>query len=181
MEDRDAVSLLVEQHREIADQFRRTLDATGERRRQAFDRLRRLIAAHETAEEVLVHPRIRWKDSAGDVRARARTEEEAEIKAALAELEQVDVESPEFIEKLEALRATALAHNGAEEIDEFPVLSSALDDAQLRRLRRGIAIVERIAPTHPHPGMTLGGENVLAGGIVAVVDRMRDALSRDSD
>lgn len=177
MSDRDAVSLLVDQHRQIADLFRRTLDSNGARRRRNFVRLRKLISVHETAEEMLIHPRLRWVDQEGDILARARTEEEEQLKTALADLDKLDGDDPEFTRRLEALRALVLAHNGAEETDEFPVLHRALDAKQRRRLRRRIATVEKIAPTRPHPGLTLGGENVLGGGLAMVVDRTRDGLA----
>jgi hemerythrin superfamily protein len=176
--DHDAVPLLVEQHRQIADLFRRTLDATGVERQRLFVRLRRLIAAHETAEEVLVHPRLRWVEQSGDLQAKTRTEEETDVKDQLVALEKLDVESAEFGEGLTRLQAVALAHNSAEETEEFPLLSASLDETQQKRLRRRIVIVEKLAPTRPHPGLVLGGENVLAGGMTAMVDRMRDLLSR---
>ena len=175
---REAVPLLLDQHRQMADLFRRTLDATGAERRREFTRLRRLIAAHETAEEVLIHPRMRWITSAGDVQARARIEEETEIKSRLVELEGMDVDSDEFTNGLAEVRAATLAHNDAEELEEFPVLADGLDDGQRARLRRGLALVETVAPTRPHPGLALAGENVLAGGMASMVDRVRDLLSR---
>jgi hemerythrin superfamily protein len=136
------------------------------------------VAAHETAEEDLVHPRMRWIEEAGDRLAQDRVEEEIHLKAELTELEKMDVQSPEFEAGLEQARAESLAHNSAEETQEFPLLRTDLDDAQRLRLRRGVEVVETIAPTRPHAGLALGGENVLAGGLVAVVDRVRDMLSR---
>lgn len=176
----DVVDMLTDQHHRIADLFRRTLDATGDERRAAFIDLRRLVAAHETAEEVLVHPRMRWIEEAGDQLAQDRVAEEVHLKAELRELEKMDVESPEFAAGLEQARAESLAHNSAEETSEFPLLRTDLDEAQLVRLRRGVQVVESIAPSRPHPGLALGGENVLAGGFVAVADRVRDLLSRSA-
>jgi hemerythrin superfamily protein len=175
--EREAVPLLLDQHRQMADLFRRTLDATGPDRRREFTRLRRLIAAHETAEEVLVHPRMRWITTSGDVQARARLEEETEIKSRFRELERMDVDSDEFATGLAEVRAATLAHNDAEEIEEFPALAEELDDRQRARLRRGLALVEAVAPTRPHPGLALAGEHVLAGGMTAMVDRVRDLLA----
>jgi hemerythrin superfamily protein len=175
----DVVDMLTEQHHRIADLFRQTLETTGAERRAAFVELRRLIAAHETAEEVLVHPRMRWIEQAGDQVAQDRLAEEIHLKAELAELEKMDVESAEFAAGLELARTDSLAHNGAEETHEFPLLVKNLDDTQRARLRRGVQVVESMAPTRPHPGLALGGENVLAGGMVAVADRVRDMLSRN--
>jgi hemerythrin superfamily protein len=177
-QQQEAVPLLLDQHRQMADLFRRTLDATGAERRREFTRLRRLVAAHETAEEVLVHPRMRWITSGGDVQARTRLEEETEIKRRLADLEGMDVDSDEFSSGLDEVRAATLAHNGAEEVEEFPALVTGLDEGQRARLRRGLALVEAVAPTRPHPSLALGGENLLAGGMTAMVDRARDLFTR---
>jgi hypothetical protein len=92
----------------------------------------------------------------------------------------MDVESPEFEAGLQQARAESLAHNSAEETDEFPLLRANLDDAQRVRLRRGVEVVESMAPSRPHPGLALGGENVLAGGVVAIADRVRDMISRSA-
>jgi hypothetical protein len=35
-----------------------------------------------------------------------------------------------------------------------------------------------VAPRRPHPGLALGAENILAGGAVAIVDRIRDLIAR---
>lgn len=178
--DADVIDMLTDQHHRIADLFRRTLDATGDDRRSAFVELRRLIAAHETAEEVLVHSRMRWVEQDGDQLAQSRLAEEVHLKAELAELEKIDVASAQFEAGLEQARAESLAHNSAEETDEFPLLRAHLDETQRVRLRRAVQLVESIAPSRPHPGLALGGENVLAGGLVAMVDRVRDLISRDA-
>jgi hemerythrin superfamily protein len=170
--------VLVDQHHRIDDLFRRALDAQGDERRRAFIALRRLIAVHETAEEVLVHPRIRWVDRDGDVQARARIEEETAIKSRLVELEDLEPDSTEFADGLTQLRAIAMTHNRAEETEEFPALARGLNDSQQKHLSRRLAVVERMAPTRPHPGLALGGENILAGGFAAIVDRVHDLLAR---
>lgn len=179
MVSEEPVALLVEQHQHIDDLFRRTLDATGETRQHCFVELRRMIAAHETAEEMLVHPRLRWVAHDGDALAKHRLNEETRLKEELAELEKLDVSSTEFGERLQAARAMSMAHNGAEETEEFPVLEKELDENQRHRLRRRITMVEKLAPTRPHPGLELGGENVLGGGIVAMVDHARDLFAKD--
>lgn len=53
----DVVDFLTEQHQRIKALFNETLLAAGAERGEAFVRLRRLLAVHETAEEEIVHPR----------------------------------------------------------------------------------------------------------------------------
>ena len=60
--DDDVVALLMRQHGDIRNLFDEVEAATGEERRDAFRRLVRLLAAHETAEEEVVHPFARmWR------------------------------------------------------------------------------------------------------------------------
>jgi hypothetical protein len=94
-------------------------------------------------------------------------------------LEDEDVDSTAFEDGLTQLRAVSMAHNGMEERHEFTRLTASLDQAQRRRLQRRITVVERLAPTRPHPGLELGGENVLGGGFAAITDRVRDLFARD--
>lgn len=54
--DTDLVALLVRQHGDIRNLFDEVEASTGEARRDAFRRLVRLLAVHETAEEEVVHP-----------------------------------------------------------------------------------------------------------------------------
>ena len=54
----DVVEFLKNQHNVIKDMFDEVLHASGTgAREKAFLELRRLLAVHETAEEMVVHPR----------------------------------------------------------------------------------------------------------------------------
>lgn len=57
--DDDVVSLLMRQHGDIRNLFDEVERSKGEERRDAFRRLVRLLAVHETAEEEVVHPFVR--------------------------------------------------------------------------------------------------------------------------
>jgi hemerythrin superfamily protein len=56
MPEADAVELLMDQHEQIRGLLQEVDKAKGDRRVEAFGRLRRLLAVHETAEEEIVHP-----------------------------------------------------------------------------------------------------------------------------
>jgi len=65
----DVVTYLTAQHEAIKALFIETLDASNaEDQQEAFTRLRTLLAVHETAEEMMVHPRVRRKIDGGQVR-----------------------------------------------------------------------------------------------------------------
>src|SRR3954464_11924287 len=76
MPEAGAVALLMRQHEEIRRLCRKVESTTGERRAEAFDRLRRLLAVHETAEEEIIHPLVRNSVPQGDEIVDARLDEE---------------------------------------------------------------------------------------------------------
>lgn len=176
----DAIALLIGQHKQIEELFAETLRCSGDERADTFFRLRRLLAVHETAEEQFVHPRARWVLGAGDPIANARLGEETEAKRSLVELEKLDVTSAEFVAGLQQLQHDVLAHAQAEETEEFVHLADVLDDKQLKRMKHLIQVAETLAPSRPHPGLALGGENTFGGPFVTLLDRVRDLFSRPS-
>jgi hemerythrin superfamily protein len=173
---KDVVEFLKSQHEEIKGLFTQVLAASGEQRAEIFADLRRLLAIHETAEEEVVHPRAKSELADGEAIVSARLEEEHEAKQMLAELEKLDVDSPEFQEKLEAFRDDVIKHAEAEEQEEFSKLAVELDDTQLQRMRRAAELAEKTAPTHPHPGVESKSANLAAGPFAAMLDRAKDLL-----
>ncbi|HEU5007121.1 MAG TPA: hemerythrin domain-containing protein [Jatrophihabitantaceae bacterium] len=174
---RDVVSFLKSQHEQIKAGFEQVLASTGDDREEAFVHLRRLLAVHETAEEEIVHPRAKREIANGDAVVDARLKEEHEAKETLSELEKLDVASPEFETKLRTLQADVLEHAEAEEHQEFDKLESELDDDQLERMRKAVALAEKMAPTRPHAGVESAGANMMAGPFAMMLDRARDAIS----
>jgi hemerythrin superfamily protein len=158
------IAILLEQHQRIRDLFAHVKESAGERRQQAFDELRALLAVHETAEEMVLRP-ISRKDAGTEV-TDARNEEEREAARDLTVLEMMDVSSAEFDRKFAAFERAVLDHASHEEQDEFPLVHAREDpDA------------ERIAPTHPHPS-TAGSPAAqwAVGPFASLVDRSLDAL-----
>ncbi|PRC55423.1 hemerythrin, partial [Mycobacterium sp. ITM-2017-0098] len=70
-----------------------------------------------------------------------------------------------------------LTHAEHEEELEFSELEDAVSDDELAKLADAVEIAERIAPTHPPPGVESAALNFAAGPFASVVDRARDALS----
>jgi hypothetical protein len=80
----DMVDFLVSQHQQIKALFAETLAASGTARSKAFVEVRRLLAAHETAEEEIVHPRAKCKISDGATVVDERLHEEHQLAEAVA-------------------------------------------------------------------------------------------------
>jgi hemerythrin superfamily protein len=134
----DVIEYLTGQHDEIKVLFSLVNSSDGTAKQEAFYSLRRLLAVHETAEEEIVHPAARRAFPDDPSLVDARLLEENEAKKILSDLEDLDVDSPEFEEKFQLLQNGVLVHARAEEEQEFPLLADALDQGQLdKNARRG--------------------------------------------
>lgn len=176
----DIVSFLKGQHQQIRQLFARVNTAQGKGREEAFTALRRLLAVHETAEEEIVHPAARKALPNGQLVVDARLQEENEAKKTLAQLEKLDPASHEFTTQLDLLERSVLVHAEAEEREEFSRLADVFDREQLERMRKAVEFAEKMAPTHPHPGVESQAANLLMGPFAAMLDRTRDAFSGKS-
>jgi hemerythrin superfamily protein len=175
----EVVAFLKAQHNLIEDMFDEVLLATDPAEREKpFAALRQLLAAHETAEEMLVHPRVRREANGGHEIVDARLKEEHDAKVLLSQIEKLDITSRHFIEELTKLREVVLEHAEQEEIDEFPYLQGELDVAELKRLATAVRAAEAIAPTHPHPGVESAKLNFALGPIASFLDRARDLIRK---
>jgi hemerythrin superfamily protein len=175
----EVVAFLKAQHNLIEDMFDEVLHASDpQAREKPFIDLRQLLAVHETAEEMVVHPRARREADAGDEIVDARLNEEHEAKELLSEIEKLDVTSQEFIDQLTKLRDAVLEHARHEEEDEFPVLQSKLDADDLKRMGSAVRAAEAIAPTRPHPGVESAKLNFAVGPFASMLDRARDLIKQ---
>lgn len=173
----DVVELLEDHHEHIRGLFAIVSDRDTPDRQRRFEELRRFLAVHETAEELVTHPRVRLADGGNDV-VDARLEEETASKKLLARLDGMSVDEPGFDAGLAELRTAVLAHADAEEREEFPLLLEQVDDAQLRLMAAAVRAVSAVAPTHPHPSVGSSmTTNLMAGPLASVVDRTRDAVN----
>ncbi|BBY88475.1 hemerythrin domain-containing protein [Mycolicibacterium tokaiense] len=175
----DVVDYLKAQHQTLRQLFTDTLDAPdADSQEKAFNQLRALLAVHETAEEMMVHPRVRRKVDGGSAIVDERLHEEHDSKIALAEIEKLEFGTAEFSKALIRLQQDVLAHAEKEETEEFIRLQDELDADERAQMTLAVQAAERIAPTHPHPGVESAVANFAAGPFASLIDRARDALSR---
>jgi hemerythrin superfamily protein len=168
----DVVQVIEAQHAEIRRLFQAAINDPTD----SFDSLVRLLAVHETAEEMVVYPAVRNLGEAAREIVDARKKEEDAAKKALAEMESLDRSSEKFVQMLHAFRVDVEEHATNEEMHVFPFLSQS--DAQDRSgMAQAFLLAEKFAPTHAHrmaPESGMG--NLLVGPFVAMVDRVRDAI-----
>ncbi|UNO43501.1 hemerythrin domain-containing protein [Streptomyces sp. MST-110588] len=174
--DQDVVALLMAQHGEIRNLFDEVEQATGDARRDAFQRLVRMLAVHETAEEEVVHPYVKRSVDGGQEIVADRLAEERSAKETLGRLEDMDTDDPKFGAELLILRTDVMEHARAEERYEFAQLRRLKDSARLAAMAKSVKAAEATAPTHPHPGVESGLKNMALGPLAAIVDRTRDAI-----
>ncbi|WP_326594949.1 hemerythrin domain-containing protein [Streptomyces sp. NBC_01803] len=176
--DNDVVALLMRQHQQIRELFTLVEEATGDTRQEAFGRLRRLLAVHETAEEEVVHPAARKTFAGGDQVVDQRLEEERKAKEVLSRLDDMNPGDPDFMPLFLSLRDAVLEHAEAEERLEFSELRAHTDPERLAKMAKAVKAAEATAPTHPHPGAESGKKNMALGPLASVVDRTRDAVRK---
>jgi hemerythrin superfamily protein len=167
----DPVELLLRQHQEIRRLCQEVESNAGDARAEAFARLRRFLAMHETVEEEIIHPLARR--NIGEQVIDARLGEENRGKRVVQELEEIGPASPEFQPLFASFHKAILRHAEHEEHEEFPALGTR-SNAELHAMAVGIKAAEAAAPTHPHPGVGSAAKNLLLGLFAAVAGRIRD-------
>lgn len=175
----EVVAFLKAQHALIEDMFDEVLHASDpQAREKPFIELRQLLAVHETAEEMVVHPRVRREADGGDAIVDARLKEEHDAKELLSDIEKLDTTSQQFIDELTKLRDAVLEHATREETEEFPVLQRAVDADDLKRMGTAVRAAEAIAPTRPHAGVESAKLNLAVGPFASMLDRARDLIKQ---
>jgi hemerythrin superfamily protein len=175
----EVVAFLKAQHNLIEDMFDEVLHASDPHAREKpFVELRQLLAVHETAEEMVVHPRVRREADAGDAIVDARLAEEHEAKELLSQIEKLHITSQQFIDELTKLRDAVLDHAEHEENEEFPVLQREVDTDDLKRMATAVRAAEAIAPTRPHAGVESAKLNFVVGPFASMLDRARDLIQQ---
>jgi hemerythrin superfamily protein len=172
----DVIAILLQQHQRVKGLMADIRSADGQHKRQAFDELRALLAAHETAEEMVLRPVTR---SVGDAEvAEARNAEEDEANHVLAELEKLDPAGAEFDATFATFEQAVLRHAEKEEREEFPRVRQNSSPDRLAALGKALLAAEKIAPTHPHPGAA-GSSTAqwTVGPFASLVDRARKAVT----
>ena len=175
----DVVKFLKDQHNLIKDMFEEVFSASDAKAREtAFIDLRKLLAVHETAEEMVVHPRVRHEAAKGDEIVDARLEEEHKAKEMLSALEDMDIDSPKFLDELRKFRDAVIDHAEHEENEEFTKLERNLKADDRERMAKAVRAAEAIAPTRPHAGVESAKMNFAAGPFASMLDRARDLLKQ---
>ena len=133
--DGDWLAVVLEQHRQIEEQFDRALNAADARARTAaVKELGVFLTGHANAEESVLYPALAEAGEKGH--AAMAYEEQAMTKIEMALLEKLDPMSEEWRDKLEHIQGAVLHHVYEEEGKWFAELQQHVPPAERTRLTR---------------------------------------------
>jgi hypothetical protein len=179
--DLNLIDLLLLQHRQQRTLLGELHGAAGERGAASFQRLARMLAVHESVEEIVLYPVVRANFDDGHRLARLATDQEEAIKDAIAELQDGDVARGHHLctvvsrNSLRDLEEMVHEHHELEERQIIAVLPELQDAPQLGGLASAFEIATHLAPTRGHRHAPTGPlANVLLGTPIAMLDKWRD-------
>ena len=136
------------------------------------------LVRHAVAEEMYVYPAMKKYLPEGDKAVEHDVEEHKELEETMKALEDADVSSPEFDEKLRKLETVLADHVQDEETEQFPEMRRRVPREELVELAGKVETAKKLAPTRPHPGAPNNELfHKLVGPGVGLVDRLRDKLT----
>jgi hemerythrin-like domain-containing protein len=153
-------------------------DAIQAARQEVADYLVMDSSRHEAAEEQYFWPVVRERVGDGSALADEAISQEQRAKEVLARLDKLSSRDAEFDRLLAEYIPAARQHIAFEETRVWPSLRQVLTPAEAQDLGEKIQAAEDAGPTRPHPH-TPPSPGVLktAGPAVAVIDKLRDAIS----
>ena len=130
MSDGDVVAIILRHHADITDSMQRLAAARGGNRRTDWTALIAFLKAHETAEQKVVRPAV--ESGASSNEAGDRNAEEQEADHAIAELDAVGPDSPQFGAMFADFAKKVHDHAEAEEKHELPILRGLPEDRRVQ-------------------------------------------------
>jgi hemerythrin-like domain-containing protein len=177
---KDMVSVLVRDHEEIKEFFRRIESAAdAQARRDAADMLTAEVARHSVAEEMYLYPAARKVLPDGDAMVDEEIQEHSEAEELLKRWEGMDGDDPEFMTVYQDIKKGLLHHIDEEEEPKlFPAMQQHLTTEQMDELGEKITRAKKLAPTRPHPSAPDEPPmDKVLGVPLGIVDRIRDKMS----
>lgn len=170
--------LLRREHSELKQLLGELDKLPQDQRAGAFTGIVHALVQHEVAEEVVVYPELRQLPGGAPI-CDLGLAEQSNAEEALAYLERLPMDDPNFLSSFAKLRTDVLRHADHEEEQALPLLEQNLSGEKLLELGARFTAAKAAAPTRPHPNApdTPPG-NIVAGSVAAVIDRMRDAMSK---
>ncbi len=154
---RDAITLIMQDHREFERLFQLLRERKGDRELY-FQQLAAILTAHSRAEEAEVYPMLAKAGEKDE--AKHSREEHAEADDLVAKLKRLDADSAEFDQTLMKLIAGVQHHIEEEESQALPALRQGLSETQLMELGEAFALRRGTELEHGPRARQLGGSEV---------------------
>ena len=130
----DAISLLKEDHRKVEKLFKEIEDAPGGKREELFKEINKELTIHAELEEKLFYPKADEARETHELAIEA-VEEHKQMKMVLADLEQADKKTEQWMAGMKVLTEDVLHHVEEEENELFPkIKKEVLSDKELSTL-----------------------------------------------
>jgi iron-sulfur cluster repair protein YtfE (RIC family) len=136
----DAIEMLEEQHRDVADLFDEVEAAEVADKQDLFYELADELTVHAAIEERYFYPAAR--DRRTEDRLRMSVEEHLTMKRLLADLLQLDPRNEAFAPKLAVLKHEVARHVQEEEQELFPLVRKTLDRKQLVAIAEEMIVMQ---------------------------------------
>ncbi|MFY1637924.1 hemerythrin domain-containing protein [Solwaraspora sp. WMMB335] len=172
----DLVDLLISQHEQVRDLFRQLAAAPDTDRERLLRRLVRVIAWHESIEEVIVHPIVLGRVMYAEHLVARREQEEHQAKHDISALYLLGVDHPDFSQRCAQLAADLQRHLLHEETEEFPALRLGSSPAELHRL--ATVVTQTWTAMDAAIGSEDGDPPLPEPAPIALFDRARTAARR---
>ncbi len=176
----DVATLIENDHREVERLFAAyATAASGESKDRIIEQIRKELAPHAAAEEILVYPAVRRAGGDGDEEADHAIDEHQEIKRLLADVDGSSADDPQRDDKVRQLQEAVEHHVAEEESTVLPTLRAGVDADKLERMGDVFSRMKPLMPTHPHPLVPgTATAQLLAGPLASVADHIRDLVKR---
>ncbi|WP_406381081.1 hemerythrin domain-containing protein [Streptomyces sp. NBC_01618] len=166
-------------HRELEELFARIEEQPIDhpQRRVLANRLTAELVRHSVAEETHLYPTVRKHVHDGDGLADRELAEHVKIERLLRDLEELQVDDPQFNDIVAKLRLEVASHVREEEQELFPKLAASCSPGKLDELGRLARHAKQTAPTRPRPtapDIPPAHELLVPGA--GLVDRVRDLV-----
>ena len=155
MSQDDIVTLVLAEHGDVKERLEAfaTDERTHTERGNFFAELADFLIRHEVAERMVLYP-VLCMAPGGAAVVEARVAEQCEVADRIAEMEEMDPGSDEFVRAFDALSCSVLAHACAEETLALPLLHEYENEALLVAMGRRYRQVKSAALATGGQGVT---------------------------
>jgi hemerythrin superfamily protein len=120
----------------LFDALLKTRDSQRTKRKLLLSKLTYALAKHQFEEENVVYPALR--EANRELAAKRLAGEHFDMKSCLHELNEMAMDDPEFLTRVDALRVMVASHVREEEEDIFPAFRDGMSEAENLKLTKAI-------------------------------------------